>query len=282
MKLHTHIFLGILLGIAILIFLIIFIPVQFKEPSHDRDWQDDLTTLSFVRINGSQVIIHNVRDATYDENGIKELRYSHKKYNLDNLTGLWLILEPFSAFEPAAHAMLTFEFSTGEFLTISIEARKEKGESFSLWSGLKNDLELIYIWATEKDHLTRRALWLDNPLYLYPLSVSKEQTQILFISLLRETNEVYQNPQFYHSLYSTCTSRLANHVNEEFDGAIAWYQLGQWAPGYAVEMVEDLGYLNISEPVSKVKDEYYISDHIKRYHEEDFFSKDIRLRLPVD
>jgi len=57
----------------------------------------------------------------------------------------------------AAHTFVSFGFKSGDFLAISIEIRKEKGESFSAWRGLLKRYELMYVIADERDVIKLRA-----------------------------------------------------------------------------------------------------------------------------
>ena len=55
-----------------------------------------------------------------------------------------------------AHIMVSFGFAGKDYLAVSIETRKEKGESYSTLAGFFRQYELYYVVADERD-VVRRA-----------------------------------------------------------------------------------------------------------------------------
>jgi hypothetical protein len=50
-----------------------------------------------------------------------------------------------------AHTIASWEFGAGRHLTISIETRKQRGESYSAVRGFFRQYELYYVIADERD-----------------------------------------------------------------------------------------------------------------------------------
>ena len=55
---------------------------------------------------------------------------------------MYYIVEPFGDWEGAAHTFFSFEFEDNQFVSISVEIRKEQGEDFSALKGLFKQYEL--------------------------------------------------------------------------------------------------------------------------------------------
>ena len=69
-----------------------------------------------------------------------------------------------------AHIMLSFGFAGRDYVTISIETRKEVGESYDTIRGFFRQYELIYIVGDERDLIRLRTNYRKNPpedVYLY-------------------------------------------------------------------------------------------------------------------
>ena len=100
--------------------------------------------------------VRNIRNTTYRSTTDYTPAYYDKTFDLDKLTSVWYIVEPFSNWKGAAHTFLSFGFEDDEYLAISVEIRKEEGEGFSAFKGLFKQYEVIYVIADERDVITVR------------------------------------------------------------------------------------------------------------------------------
>ena len=85
------------------------------------------------------------------------------------------MLSTFSDWQGPAHAFLSFGFNTGkgmEYVSISVEARKEKGEDYSPFVGLFKQYELNYVVADENDVVKLRTNYRKDPVYLFPIETT--------------------------------------------------------------------------------------------------------------
>ena len=111
--------------------------------------------------------------------------------------------------DAVAHTFLSFGFSDGRYLSVSVEIRPEVGESYGMLDGFFKQYELIYIWGDERDLVRTRTNYWNEDAYLYRSSLSEDKIQRLFISMLERTNSLYKNPEFYNTLTESCTSSVA-------------------------------------------------------------------------
>ena len=56
--------------------------------------------------------------------------------------------------------------------------------------------ELLYVWSTEKDVLSRIAVKLDHKLYAYKLDLPVDQAMIIFDHFVARTNDLAARPRF--------------------------------------------------------------------------------------
>lgn len=202
-----------------------------RVPKVDLDWKDDLAATASASVNERGIVtLRNVRDWTY--NGAKVVSTEWRSVTLDpkQVKAVWFILEPFPKWHAVGHTLLSFEFEDGSAYAFSIEARLQKGQTYSSWKGLFNTYELAYTWGTERDFISRRLYYLGHDVRAYPLAVSSTTAQILFSKLITETNELAAKPRFYNTLTENCTNTLAYMVNElkphTLPRALAWYFTG--------------------------------------------------------
>jgi hypothetical protein len=85
-----------------------------------------------------------------------------------------------------AHTIVSWEFDDGHPLAISIETRKEKGESYSALRGFFHQYELYYVIADERDLVGLRTNYRGEQVYLYRIRIPDSQARALLIDYLNE------------------------------------------------------------------------------------------------
>src|SRR6202040_2363804 len=83
-----------------------------------------------------------------------------------------------------AHTIVSWEFGDGQYLAISIEARKEKGESYSALRGFFHQYELYYVVADERDLVGLRTNYRGEQVYLYRILSPASLARALLIDYL--------------------------------------------------------------------------------------------------
>ena len=185
-----------------------------RTPSNARDWDPDVARMPQAEFAGDLLTLRNVRNTRYGPSGTPHnVVWEDRTYDLSTLKRLWFIVEPFHpTLKVIAHTFLSFEFED-DFLALSIEARLEQDEPYSIVKGLLNAFELIYAIGTERDFIVRRALHKDHDLYLYPLVTKPREVQSTLREMLQAANGLRVKPRFYNSVTDNCTSALRKHAN---------------------------------------------------------------------
>ena len=182
-------------------------------PRSDRDWTSDHMTEARVTFEGESVRVDDVRDFRHSPGGAFEEAYRSETFDLSDVRRVWLVLAPFTgAWSGLAHTFVSFELAGGRFLAISVEARREQGEDYSLWGGLTRRFEVTYVVGTESDLLGVRALRGDV-LYLYPSKASPDQAREMLADMLRRAQALHTEPEFYNTITNNCATNLREHVN---------------------------------------------------------------------
>lgn len=189
------------------------------RPANDREWAPGVSVLPTVTIAGDRVHLRNLRDFRWGEDGIAEARWTERHLNLADLRELELVVEPFRDSELMAHTMLCFGFGD-ERIIVSVEARKEQGETYGLVAGALRQFELMYVFGTERDLLTLRAVTRQTRLYLYPIRAEPDFIRALFLDLAASANDLHQQPRFYRSIRDNCTTTLVQHFDRHLEDRI--------------------------------------------------------------
>ena len=199
--------------------------VSMKSPRSDRLWARQFERVAqFEKTAPFEYKLQNLRQFEYNIDGELQEGWGQLSLNTENLVEAWFFVEPFASSDLFGHTFVSFIFDHGDgvrdAISVSVEARKEKDETYSALRGILREYELSYVWTTEKDTATRIAVNLDHPLYAYKINQSKNQAKIIFEHFVLRTNKLAQQPRFYNTLLSNCTNELFKAVNEAFPGSV--------------------------------------------------------------
>lgn len=223
------------------------------QPSHDRNWSEDQSRLPHPQIHGDMLQIANIRDFRYRSESDWDATWKDETFDLSKLERGWYIVEHFSKFKGAAHAMATFEFADGRFLAVSVEIRKEQGESYSPVRGLFRQYEIMYVIADERDALQLRTEYRkDSDVYLYEVAAGPENTRAFLEDMMLRASEVAAEPAFYNSLVDTCASNLARHLRRVSADDVSALNPRVLLPGYSHQLAYDLDLLG-DGPLEQLK-----------------------------
>jgi hypothetical protein len=260
---------------AALLAILVIGRCSLRTPSNDRNWNADQVRLSTASFNGPLVTIRNVRNFTYRSESDFTPAYYDKTYDLRQLNSVWFVVEPFGEFEGPAHTFVSFGFDDRDFVAISVEIRKEVGESFSPWKGLLRHYEIMYVVGDERDLVALRANHRKDEVFVYRVNTTTERMRKLFVEMLTRANAVAEKPEFYNTLTNTCTTNIVRHVNTVNPRRVPW-RLGVFLPGYSGELAYRLGLLDTNIPFEELKERSRVNEKAARFATDPEFSRKIR------
>ena len=250
--------------------------VAVRRPLNDRRWVPEQAVLPTVRFEGSLAHVDAVRDFAYTARDRYVPRYASRTYDLDQLEAVWFVLTPFSqSWRGPAHSFVTFGFADSQYVSISVEARKEPGEQYGLVTGLTRRFELMYVIGEERDLIGQRAAFGDYPVYLYPIRAPREKIRAMFVAMLERANALREQPEFYNTITNNCTSNLVRHVNTVAPKRVPT-GIKTILPGYTDEVALRLGLLDTSLDIEEARARFRINERAKRAMGDPAFSRRIR------
>ncbi len=174
-------------------------------PSQDRDWQADVARVATARLVGDTLTVTNVRNFTWRSDSDFDARWETRQYRLGDLRGADLFLS-YWAGENVAHAIISFDFGTAPPLAMSIEIRKERGETFSSTAGFFKTYELIAIAADERDIVKVRSTVRGEDVRLFHLDIEPATARGLLGEYVALITDLATTPRWYHTLTANCTT----------------------------------------------------------------------------
>ena len=222
-----------------IVFLLAFLALLLsRKPSNNRNWAEDFAILPTIEQNPIEKNIYkvfNIRNWTFNANGPTQKNYIDREVDINKINNVWFMLQPFGAYDLVAHAFVIFDFEDSCPIAISVEARKEDGEKYSVFKGLVKEFEISYLWLTEQDVYTNRVIFNDDALYMYPLKIDKASAQKLFVSYVNVTNDLQNNPKFYNTFTDNCTNAIASVANNaSLETKISKFAIGNYITGLSL------------------------------------------------
>jgi hypothetical protein len=246
------------------------------EPSNDRDWQPETSALAYATFDGDRVTVHNIRNFEYRTETDFTPAFYDKTFDLNELDSVDLVASYWMG-PDIAHIFVSFGFAGKDHLAISIEARKEKGEGYSSVQGFFRQYELYYVVADERDVIRVRTNYRRDPpedVYVYRLTGPAENARKVFLDYIAELNALKQQPTFYNSLTTNCTTNIWMHSRVN-PGHLpfSWKIL---ASGHVPEYLYESGRLDSRVPFAELQRRSHVNAAAQVADKAEDFSQRIR------
>ena len=265
---------------ALAIFTVLVILFLRIPASNDRDWQPDVSVTPHATVNGDLVTIHGVRNFHYRSESDFTPRWEDRTYDLRKLDSADIIAVYWSD-KAVAHIMVSFGFQDQDYLAVSIETRKEKGESYSTLAGFFRRYELYYVVADERDVIRVRTTYRQpqEDVYIYRTRTPQRNIRRSFLDYLQVMNDMCVHPRFYNTLTTNCTTTILMHTRMNPESPpMSWKIL---LSGYLPDYLYELGRIDTAKPFADLEKLSRVNERAQAADKDDAsFSQRLRQGLP--
>lgn len=247
------------------------------SPSNDRPWQLDVAQTPWADVEGDKVTIHNVRNFDYSTETDYRVNWETRTVDLSAIRGIDLFMNYWGS--PAiAHTILSFDFGASPPIAISIETRKELGQTYSAFLGFFRQFALIYVIGDERDIVRVRTNYRKGEdLYLYHSRSTPAHARDVFVDYLKTANDLHVHPKWYNALTTNCTTSIFPHLTGSDRIPKDWRIL---LNGYADQMAYEQGKLAGDLPFDELKRRAHINSVARAADQAPDFSRQIRVGRP--
>lgn len=250
------------------------------DAKNDRIWHDEVANILNYKRQDDIITVNNIRHFNWHKDGTYDIHWESRQYDLKELESYDIIISDWGL-NKIVHVMASFGFKNGEKLSFSIEIRKESHESFSAIGGFFRQFELGLVAGDEKDLLYSRTNIRGEDVYIYPVNLSQESVQELFLLYLQKGENLNHEARWYNTLTSNCTTLIFDMMSEIEPIPIDYRAL---LAGLLPEYLHDENAINTKYSVNEWRQMAHINPYTKNINinamTSQAFSRHIRQGLP--
>jgi hypothetical protein len=177
-----------------------------------------------------------------------------------------------------AHVLMSFGFENGDYLTWSVEVRREKSGEFSPIADAFKSHTLIYLATTERDSVRLRSNVRGEDVRLYRLNTPPENARALLLEYALQSTALAAEPKFYNSITANCATvvfKIVRAAGGTFP--LDWrLVVNGFLPGY----LYDHRVVVTTMPLSELMERARINAQSKAADQSPDFSQAIRVGVP--
>jgi hypothetical protein len=201
-------------ALVLIAFLVVLAWWFSLKPTNSADWQENVSHLAKVEINGDVVNIHNYRNCDYRSENDYSNCWSDRNFNLSQLRAVDIFLTNWGI-PQIAHPIVSFDFGNNQHVAFSIEARYKIGQDYSTVLGFYRQFELIFVTAAESDVIRLRTNYRKGEeVSLYRTNISPEVARAIFRSYADYLDRLRSHPEWYNALTRNCTTTMDRQLSE--------------------------------------------------------------------
>ncbi|HEY2839516.1 MAG TPA: DUF4105 domain-containing protein, partial [Pirellulales bacterium] len=116
---------------------------QTMRPKSVADWSADQAVLPTADFYGNMLTVHNIRNCDYRTENDYTVNYYDKTFDLNKIKEVDFLVIPFPEDPALAHTMLSFGFEDDQYVGVSVETRRRKGQTYDPVKGMMNEYQLM-------------------------------------------------------------------------------------------------------------------------------------------
>ncbi len=245
------------------------------RPRLDRDWAVGMESLPLAEIVGDMLCVRHFRNFSHTTASESVPRYEERTYDLAKLSSIDYFLSHWSG-PMMAHTLVSFGFDDGQFLCVSVEARRQRWQSYSPLRGLFRSYELMFVLGDERDIVRLRTNIRRERVYMYRLRMPPQNLRRLLLDYIRRIEMLATQPAWYNSVTSNCTTNLFYRGQANVPW---WMKTGIFLNGFSARTMYRLGFLSDSLPFKELQGCCAISERALAAGDADDFSQQIREQI---
>lgn len=250
----------------------------FVTPNADIDWAPEQARQPHVEIDGNLVHVDHVRNFTWHTATDFEPAFYNRTYDVNKLDSMYYCVAAMPLWEGVAHVFVSFGFTDGRFVAVSVEGRRPKGRPYRLIPSMFRQFQMMYVVGDERDVLgLRGAIW-KKPVYFYPVRSTSERKRAIFLDMMERAHSLEEHPEFYHLITNNCMNNITWHLRR-IGGRAVPGDLRVLLTGFSDRVAYYMGFIDTELPFAKAREAFRVDEWMQTVPLDTDFSKRLREQL---
>lgn len=247
----------------------------FMKPDPNEIWIDKHVKMPHVEVVGDKVYVSNVRNFTWKTEDDFTPAYYDRVYDVNKISSMYFILSPIFQLDKVAHVWVSFGFSDGQYVTVSVEARGRKEHPYTLLGSMFRQSQLIYVVGDERDVVgLRGAIW-NNEVRVYPARSTPERMRAFFLDMMERAHSLEEKPEFYNLFTNNCMNNVTYHIRR-LGGRELPSDFRLLFTGVSDRLAFEYGFIDTDLPFEKARAAYRVDEWMRQTPLDNTFSKRLR------
>jgi hypothetical protein len=250
----------------------------FVTPDPNQDWAPEQARMPHVEIDGDTIHVDNVRNFTWHTATDFTPGFYDRTYDLHKLDSVYYVVASMPKWEAVAHVFICFGFSDGQYVAVSVEGRRRKGQPYRLIPSMFRQFQLIYIVGDERDVVgLRGAIW-KKPVYFYPVRTTPERKRAIFLDMMERAHSLEEHPEFYHLIVNNCMNNITYHLRR-LGGRPLPFDLQVLLTGISDRVAYYFGYIDTDLPFDEARQAFRVDQWMQGTPLDESFAQRLRETL---
>lgn len=246
-------------------------------PPDDGDWSPEVARQVTGVIEGDAMMLTNVREFEWHSETDATENWTTRSYDLSQLQSTDLFMSYWDG-PNIAHFILSFGFEDGEFLAWSIQVRRQIGGGFSPLADFFKENTMVIIASEERDVVGVRSNIRGEDVRIFRVATTPEVRRHLIEELVRNSNELSEQPRFFNSLTSNCATTVVKMLRDV--GVEVSFDWRLIVNGYLPDLVYERGALDTHLQMSELRERGKIMSRAQAVGLTGDYSDAIRVGVP--
>ncbi len=254
----------------------------FVTPNPNEDWAPYHAKKANIEITGDKIRVQNVRDFTWLSSTDFKPGYQEHVYDLNKINSMYYVVVPLRGIDGLAHVFVSFGFSDGQHVSISVEGRRMIGRPYQIIPSMFRQFQLIYAVGEERDLIGLRGSIWKNPVRFYPARTTPERMRAIFVDMMERAHSLEEHPEFYNLIFNNCMNNISRHLRR-LGGRSVPSDLSLLLTGLSDRVAYRYGFIDTDIPFTEAREVFRIDDWMRTTELDETFSQRLRehLRLVV-